>query len=269
MTSSSSLVLPGLIDTHMHLDHLGVDGPALVQAAVDVGVTGILANGVDPRRAAVIRGALPAGVEVRYAVGLHPQELPDLDDAGVEAAFVALEARLADRAERAAIAAIGECGLDARPGIGDDDEQKQRQVGVFRRHIAIARRERLPLVVHGVRRDGPLLELLRADVDDNGPLPAGGVWHGFSASKDTMRIAVDLGLHIAIGFMALNDKARRVQEAIPAIPDDRLLVETDAPPLPPARIVDVVAAVARARSTTPVALAALTADNARRLFGFS
>ncbi len=258
-------VLRGLVDTHVHLDALGDDGPALLQAAVDVGVTAMLGNGVDPRVPALLKGKVPAGLTLRYAVGLHPQELPALNDDDVEAAFAALVRRLDSEDD---IVAVGETGLDARAGIGDDDAKRHRQHGIFRRHLAIARQRSLPLIVHGVRRDGPLLQELADDLAAHGPLPAGGVWHGFSASKDTMKLAVGHGLHIAVGFMALNDKARRLHEALPAIPADRLLVETDAPPLHPARLIDVVAALAVARGSSAEAIAALTARNARRLFRF-
>ena len=259
------MTLAGLVDTHVHLDALGDDGPALLQAAVDVGVTAMLGNGVDPRTPAVLKGRVPAGLTIRYAVGLHPQELPHLSDDAVDEAFAALDARLDSEAD---IVAIGEAGLDARPGIGDDEAQRRRQHGVFRRHLAICRQRSLPLIVHGVRRDGPLLQELADDLAAHGPLPAGGVWHGFSASKDTMKLAVGHGLHIAVGFMALNDKARRLHEALPAIPDDRLLVETDAPPLHPARLIEVIAALAAVRGNSVEAIAALTARNARRLFRF-
>jgi TatD DNase family protein len=256
----------GIIDTHVHLDHLGDDGPALLQAAVDMGVVAMIGNGVDPRRRALLKGNVPAGLQIGYAVGLHPQELPALTDDDIEAAFVALEARLHTEPD---IVAIGECGLDARSGIGDTDEQRRRQLWVFERHLRLVRTTGLPLIVHGVRRDGPLLQLLKDDLATHGPLPAGGVWHGFSASRDTMQLAVGLGLHISVGFMALSDNARRLREAIPAIPTHRLLVETDAPPLPPARIVDVIAAIATLRGTDADSIAAHAADNARALFDLS
>ncbi len=258
--------LQGIIDTHVHLDHLGDDGPALLQAAVDVGVVAMIGNGVDPRRRALLKGNVPAGLQIGYAVGLHPQELPALVDDDIEAAFVALEARLHTEPD---IVAIGECGLDARSGIGDTDEQRRRQLWVFERHLRLVRTTGLPLIVHGVRRDGPLLQQLKDDLATHGPLPSGGVWHGFSASRDTKQLAVGLGLHISVGFMALSQNARRLREAIPAIPLHRLLVETDAPPLPPARIVDVIAAIATLRGTDAESIAAQSADNARALFDLS
>jgi histidinol dehydrogenase len=79
-----------VIDTHMHLDALGEDGPALVQAAVDRGVTGIVSVGVDPRASQALLGALPQGVVVKRALGLHPQEVRD--EADVDDALAALDA---------------------------------------------------------------------------------------------------------------------------------------------------------------------------------
>jgi TatD DNase family protein len=251
-------------DTHLHLDLLGDEGPAAVRAARDVGVTRLVGIGTDPRVPARLRGALPDDVIVGYAVGLHPQELPSLSDDDVAAALLALDERLAREPD---IVAIGETGLDARKGIGDADDAFARQRRVFEHHLAVARRTGLPLVLHGVRRDGPMLQLLDDDIAAHGPLP-GTVWHGYSGSRDTARLAVARGVHIAIGFMALDERARRLREAIPAIPDDRLLLETDAPPLAPARLVEVAAAVASLRGQSVQHVQRVTADNAARLFRF-
>ncbi len=253
-------------DTHLHLDALGDDGPELVRAAVDVGVGHMLGVGVDPRRPATLREpiasrrALPAGLRVGFAVGLHPQELPTMSDDNVEEAFAALDALVDDDD----VVAVGECGLDARRGIGDDNNALARQHRVFIRHLAVARRTGLPLVFHGVRRDGAMLQAIDDDVAAHGPLPP-ALWHGYSGSLDTMRLAVARGLFISVGFMALEPRARRLREAIPHIPVDRLLLETDAPPLAPAGLVDVAAAVAALRNVSVEALAEQTSKNAAAL----
>ena len=246
-----------LIDTHMHLDALGDDGPALVAAAVARGVSGIVSVGVDPRRSQQLVGAMPGGVVVRRVLGLHPQELTTKGDA--DDAHDALVRALDD--DDGSVCAIGETGLDARPDKGNADLHED----VFRRHLRLARQRDLPVVLHCVRRDGRLLEVLD---DEAGGAPWRGVWHGFTGSRDTMTLAVKRGLSISIGFQVLDERSRRVREAVAHIPDDRLLVETDAPPLPPERIVDVVAAVAALRGVSIDEVAALSADNARRVFGF-
>lgn len=239
-----------VIDSHIHLDRLH-DGPAVLQAAVDVGVTGFVSIGLDPRHEQGLRGALPVGIDIKKALGLHPQEVRDAVD--VDAAFAVLHRRLIEDRD---VVAVGECGLDARPGIGNAALHEE----VLRRHLRLARRHDLPVVLHGVRRDAAMLSILQ----DEGVVD--GVWHGFSGSTETMLLAVRRGLCISVGFMALDERARRVRAAIPAIPDDKLLIETDAPPLPPARLVEVAAAVAALRGTTPAHIAALTTANARRLF---
>lgn len=255
-----------LIDTHMHLDALDDDGPALLAAAFAAGVRGVVSVGVDPRLSQALKGHLPPGMGVRRVLGLHPQEVRD--EADVDAAFVVLEAALeaaranaSDDASANDVAAIGETGLDARPFKGNPALHEL----VFRRHLQLARRRRLPVVIHCVRRDGRLLEIL----DEEGGGGLAGVWHGFTASADTMKLAVKRGLSISIGFQVLDERARRMREAVPLIPPDRLLVETDAPPLAPARIVEVVAAVAALRGQSSEEVAALTTANACRLFGFS
>lgn len=244
-----------MIDTHVHLDVLD-DGPALLQAARDIGVVGVVSLGVDPRCDQRLAGAWPKGMAHKIVLGLHPQEVTteaDLDDA--------LRV-LAERLDREDVAAIGEIGLDARPDKGNAALHEE----AFRRQLRIARRHELPIVLHCVRRDGRLLEVLD---DEAGPdRQWRGVWHGFSGSKDTMVLAVKRGLCVAVGHLVLDERVRRLREAVPHIPDDRLMLETDAPPLPPERLADVAAAVAALRGATVEHVVAVSSDNARRLFGF-
>jgi TatD DNase family protein len=249
-----------LIDTHVHLDALDDAGPGLVAAAMARGVVGVVSIGVDPRRSQRLVGAVPAGLVVRRVLGLHPQEITSAVD--VDDAFAALGAALDDAANACDVCAIGETGLDARPDKGNAALHEE----VFRRHLRLARTRGFPVVLHCVRRDGRLLDVID---EERGGAPLSGVWHGFTGSADTVRLATKRGLSISIGFQALDERSRRVREAIPHIPDDRLLIETDAPPLLPERIVDVAAAVAALRGTTVEAIATLTTANAARLFGFA
>jgi TatD DNase family protein len=250
-----------MFDTHVHLDLLP-DGAQLLRDAVTRGVTHLLSVGVDPRVSAALRGPLPTGLTVVRALGLHPQEVTS--DDSVDAALRVLQDTLRERSDD--VVAVGECGLDGRPGIGD----AALHARAFAAQLDAARRHDLPVVLHGVRRDGAMLQALDDDEATHGPTRrVRGVWHGFSSSTDTMRAAVKRGFFISVGFIVLNAGARRLRAAVPHIPADRLVVETDAPPLPPARLVDVVAAVAALRGTSTDEIAALTASNARRLFGLA
>ena len=110
-----------------------------------------------------------------------------------------------------------------------------------------------------------MLAALDDDIAAHGPLRA--VWHGFSGSKDTLVHALARGVMISIGFIVLNPGARRVREAIAHLPLDRLLLETDAPPLEPERIVDIARAVAALMKASEDAVVAASTANARALFG--
>jgi TatD DNase family protein len=250
-------VLAALIDTHVHLDLL-TEPDALVAAAA-AGVTDVIGIGIDPTVPSVPRVAVPPGLRVHHALGLHPQALQD--DAALDAGLFTLDERLS-RERSNGVVALGETGLDARHGMPDSGLQQR----AFAAQLRLAQRHELPVVLHGVRRDGAMLAQLD-EARARGPLRA--VWHGFSGSKDTMRLAVARGLYISIGSIVLNENARRVRDAIPHIPADRLLLETDAPPLPPAQIVDVARAVAALRNTSEHDVRAVSSDNARRLFGLA
>ena len=240
-----------MIDTHVHLDLLD-DGPALLRAAAAVGVTDVIGIGVHPAVPSDLVGQAPLGLRIHHTLGLHPQAL----DGDLDAALALLRERIA----HTPVVALGETGLDARKGMPDAVAQER----AFRAQLRLGRALDLPVVLHGVRRDGAMLSVFDDEVRTIGPVRA--VWHGFSASRETMEHAVKRGMYIAIGFMVLNEHARRVRDAVPHIPRDRLLLETDAPPLLPAAIVDVAHEVARLQRVSVDEIAHATTANARALF---
>ncbi len=257
-----------LVDTHIHLDepalHVGLE--ARWAAARAVGVVAALAVGVAPgswARTVAVAQALPG---VGAALGIHPQVVPDLDDATLRAALRSLP----DELGAARAAAVGECGYDgAYP-------QRERQLLVLRAHLEIARTMRLPVSLHvfGPGAHGATLALLR----ELAPLPAGGAVHGYSGSAELVRDYVRLGLCISFAGAITRSNARRPLLAARAVPREHLLVETDAPFQPtgpdardrtcgePADLPAVVAALAQARGESPSEVAAATTRNAMRTF---
>jgi TatD DNase family protein len=200
------------------------------------------------------------GVEVYAAVGIHPHNADTADDA----AFAALEALTA----RPGVVALGETGLD----FHYDNSPRPAQQASFVRHVALARRLDLPLVIHVREAHAETLALLAAE-----PLgPAGGVIHCFTGDRDDARRYLDLGLHVSVAGIVTFKSADTLREAVRFVPADRLLVETDAPflaPVPhrgkrnePARVRLVAEAVARTRSEPYAGVAAATSANARGLF---
>ena len=164
--------------------------------------------------------------------------------------------------------AIGECGLDF--SRTKDSEVRARQVEVFRAHVDLSRSTGLPLTIHCVKAHGPMLELLRER-----PCPPAAM-HAFSGSAEVAAALIEAGHYISFAANVCIPNARRVIEAARAVPEDRVLIETDSPDqTPPERrpaanepafIVDVVERLAELRGVEPRALAEQTMTNACRLF---
>jgi TatD DNase family protein len=252
-----------MIDTHVHLDVAPLDAAAWERARAK-GVEAALTMGVEPKQwpAAIRLSRALAGV--RHALGIHPQAVPTLDDAELDAALDVLP----DLVESTGAIAVGECGLDA-PSAEID-----RQTRVLRRHLEIAKTLKKPVCLHVFKLHGPMIDLLR----DVGALFAGGVVHSYSGSAELVKAYVDANLHVSFAGSITRDNAKKPVLACRAVPDDRLLVETDAPYQPagadardrthgePSDLARVIEAVARARDVSIESIAAFTTRNARRLF---
>jgi TatD DNase family protein len=256
-----------MIDTHCHLDAPAFDRDrdAVVERARATGVVGLLVPAVRPRTwAATLATARYPGVAV--ALGVHPQCVPELD-AAERAACADLAATLVDAAARApACVAIGECGLD---GATADLDQQER---LLRAHVRAARALRLPLVVHVLRAHDRAPRVLREERAHE----VGGVLHSYSGGADLIGVYRDLGFAFSFAGPITYPNARRPVAAARAVDDALLLAETDAPDQAPAArrggrsepafVADVIAGLAAARGAAPAAIAALAADNARRIF---
>lgn len=214
----------------------------MIARARAAGIARLLVPGVDPAqwaRAAAL--ARPEGIELRFAVGVHPCAEGTVSE--VEGAI-----------ERLGAVAIGELGWDravpARDALADA-------------LIELAGARGLPVILHVIGRHGHALARLRRHARLR------GVVHAYSGSAELVREYVRLGLAIAIGPSVLREGARKVCAAAAAVPDAALLVETDAPDgiAEPAALPRVIAAVARVRGASADAIARLTHDNASALFG--
>jgi TatD DNase family protein len=175
-------------------------------------------------------------------------------------------ARLAALAREAV--AIGEIGLDYHYDFSPRDVQRR----VFVEQLTLAARSRKPIVIHTREAWDDTLALIR----EHG-LPFGGIMHCFTGGPTEARQALESGFHLSFGGIVTFPKADAVREAAALTPEDRLLIETDAPylaPVPhrgkrnePAFIVETVRRLAEARAVTPEHIAAVTTGNFERLFG--
>jgi TatD DNase family protein len=260
-----------VIDTHCHLDVAAFDGDrdAVIARAGAAGVTGMLIPAIRPRTwaalAALARRHAAAGV--RFAIGIHPQVVPELggDELGAEPG-ADLEEQLA-RASEDAIA-IGECGLDGGTGAHELQER------IFRAHVRVARALGKPLVVHVLRAHDAAPRILREERAAGG-VPA-IVLHSYSGGAGLVPVYRDLGCAFSFAGPVTYGNARRPVEAARAVPADLLLAETDAPDQAPAQhrggrsepafLPAVIAGLAAARAEDPAEVAARTAATAARLF---
>jgi TatD DNase family protein len=261
-----------VIDTHCHLDGPAFDadrGEVLARARA-AGVVELVVPAIGPDgwdRLAAFAKATPG---VHFGVGIHPQLLPELDPRLDDRVLADLDAALA----RGGAIAVGECGLDApsaEPGAGPFAASIDRQVAVLRGQLGLARKHRLPVLLHCLRAHPALLALLEAEA-----LPRGGVLHSYSGAADLVRPYAALGMAFSFAGPLTYARARRPLEAARAVPRDRLLLETDAPdqtPRPhrgrnePAFLPEIAAALASALGVSVADADALTTANARALFG--
>lgn len=252
-----------MIDTHCHLDIAAFDADrdAVVARATAAGVVGLLIPGIRPRSWDEVRALARhhAAAGVRFALGIHPQIVPELSPDELAGD---LTARLADAAHDAV--AIGECGLDGGTGAHALQEQ------IFRAHVRAARATQKPLVIHVLRAHDAAPRILREEG------PVAGVLHSYSGGADLVGVYRDLGLAFSFAGPVTYANARRPIAAARAVPAELLLAETDAPDQAPqahrggrsepAFVVDVIAGLAAARTEIASDIAALTTANARRIF---
>lgn len=242
---------------------------AVLGRARAAGVRGLLLAGVE-RSSWQIEAALSARhPELLIAYGIHPQIVPELDDAALTAQLEALDAALRGMSALPRPHAIGELGLDAR---GENRASLPRQEAVFRAQLTLARVHELPIVLHIVRTHGEALRILKAD----GVPQRGGVVHSYSGSAELVAEYLSLGLYISFSGALTYPQARRLRAAARAVPLHRLLVETDAPdqtpwprrpaPNEPSFLGDIIDALAHIRNEPRALICQATDENARRLF---
>ncbi|MDK9726482.1 MAG: TatD family hydrolase [Sterolibacteriaceae bacterium MAG5] len=210
--------MAGLIDTHCHLDaaEFDADRDAVVARAAASGVSAIVVPAVERANfgavAAVCRefpGCVPA-------FGIHPMYVDRAREEDLDALRETLAAGSA--------VAVGEIGLDGF--VRDRDEA--RQAFYFAEQLKIARDLELPVLLH-VRRavDAVLMHLRRIRVP-------GGIAHAFNGSRQQAEEFIRLGFRLGFGGAMTSPRATRLRALAAALPLDSIVLETDAPDIPPA-----------------------------------
>lgn len=253
-------------DTHAHFD--AVDDPAEARAAMAraeaAGVLRILAVGGSPSLNRAARDAAAA-----WPGRVFPALGVDRELAAAPPPLSELEAELA----QPGIVALGEIGLDYHYG----PDSAPAQLELVAAQLDLARRRKLPVIVHSREADEDTLALLREHVSAWRGDPARiGVLHCFTGTAEFAARLLDLGLMISFSGILTFRNADPLREVARAVPADRLLIETDTPflaPVPhrgkrnePAWVVPVAEMLAKIRNDTLDRIAHSTTANAERLF---
>ncbi len=208
-----------IFDTHAHYDDeaFDEDRKELLSSMKASGIDHIVNIGANM---ASSKRSLELAHEYDFiyaAVGVHPSDTEELDDEKIE------ELRILSRDERCV--AIGEIGLDYYWPEPDRDLQKVW----FRKQIALAKEEKLPVVIHSRDAAADTLNILK---EENAGVN-GGVVHCFSYSPEVAKQCVDMGFYIGVGGVITFKNGRKLKETVDILPLDNIIIETDCPYLAP------------------------------------
>jgi TatD DNase family protein len=208
------------IDTHCHLDadEFAADRAAVVARARAAGVGQMVLPAVAVDDFDAVRDLAHAHGCV-YALGIHPLFVDRAGDADLEH----LRAALAARRDDARLVAVGEIGLDHFvPGL-----DRARQERFYAEQLAIAREFDLPVLLHVRRSADTLLKHLRR------LRVAGGIVHAFNGSEQQALAFVALGFKLGFGGTLTFERALQIRRLAQRLPLAALVLETDAPDIPP------------------------------------
>ena len=212
------------IDTHCHLDapEFDADRDAVRQRAREAGVGVCVLPAVQQRDWAGVQ-ALAARHGDAYALGIHPLYVPQAHDADLDALEAALSAAQGDPR----LVAVGEIGLDFFVPALCTPEMRERQWHFYTAQLALAKKHGLPVILH-VRRsaDGLLKGLRQTKV-------RGGIAHAFNGSAQQAQAFIDLGFALGFGGAMTFERATALRELARTLPVQALVLETDAPDIPP------------------------------------
>ncbi|MCX5045543.1 TatD family hydrolase [Aldersonia sp. NBC_00410] len=260
--------LAPLIDAHTHLDACGATDAESVKQIVDraesVGVGRVVTIADDLAAARFAVEAAHWDERVYAATALHPTRANVLDDA----AKSELERLVRDPR----VVAVGETGMDYYwPGKLEGCAEIEEQIEAFRWHIDLAKRVKKPLMIHNREADHDLLTVL---LDEGAPDTV--IFHCFSSDANMATACVEEGYVLSFAGTVSFKNARDLREAAKIVPDEQILVETDAPfltphpfrgaPNEPYCLPYTVRALAAVRDQNPEELAQLCTQNAQRVY---
>ncbi len=207
-----------LIDTHIHLDapEFDQDRPELLTRARCAGVKAFILPAIKKSTFDRVAALGREHADIHCAFGIHPLFLDDADEADLQA----LDNRLA----QSQTVAVGEIGLD----LFVQNANMERQEFFFVEQLKLARKHDLPVILHIRRAQDLILKNLRRH-----PV-RGGIAHAFNGSLQQARQFISLGFKLGFGGAMTFSGSRRIRALASILPSESLVLETDAPDIPPA-----------------------------------
>jgi TatD DNase family protein len=212
--------MPAWIDTHCHLDarEFDADRAAVVERARAVGVARLVIPAVEVASFDAVR-ELAHAHDGAYALGIHPLYVEHAADADLDRLQDALRIHRSDPR----LVAVGEIGLDHFvPGL-----DRARQERFYLAQLVLARDAGLPVILHVRRSADALLKGLRRI-----GVP-GGIAHAFNGSEVQAALFVSLGFRLGFGGAMTHERALQIRRLAATLPEQALVLETDAPDIPP------------------------------------
>ena len=257
-----------IVETHAHLDMdaFDKDRAEVIRRAIDAGVGQLITIGIDmasSRQAIKLAEEYP---QIYATVGFHPHEAGSLKAADM--------AELEKIASHPRVKAIGEIGLDFYRNRAPPEAQRQ----ALEWQLGLAVKLDLPIVIHCRQAEKDMLALLHDWTSRHKETPGQprGVIHCFNGEAEAARQYLDMGFFISLGAYIGYPSSRSLRDVIRSVPDDRLVVETDCPFLPPqshrgqrnepAYLPMTIAALAEIRQVPAEIIARQTTENAHQLF---
>jgi TatD DNase family protein len=254
-----------LFDTHVHLnaEQYKEDLEEVINRALNEGVSQMVVVGFD--RPTIEKAMeLVEKYDFLYAsVGWHPVDAIDMKDEDL--------LWIEELASHPKVVAIGEMGLD----YYWDKSPKNIQKEVFRRQIQLAKKVKLPIIIHNRDATADIVEILK----EEGAKEVGGIMHCFSGSPETAKECVEMNFYISLGGPVTFKNAKKPKEVAEAIPLEKLLIETDCPYLAPhpyrgkrnepSYVKLVAEQIAELKGISFEEVAEATTDNAKKIFGIN
>jgi TatD DNase family protein len=209
-----------LIDSHVNLSapQFAADMPQVIARARAAGVGLMLTICDKLSTVPAVRAISEANADIWHTIGVHPHEAKDAAELN-DAALVKL-------ADHRRCVGIGEAGLDFHYDLSPRDIQQQ----VLRAHVAAARETGLPLVLHTREADQVMADILEQE-HARGPFRM--LMHCYTSGPELLARTAALGAWFSVSGIATFRNAEDVRDAVRAMPEDRIMVETDCPYLAP------------------------------------